>query len=113
MLQNARVTAFTVSELLPEKQHRGWGEGVKLPPIQNRVEWIWPVSSSLYAEWSFEFEINNLIVFYLILQFNLIKQNFDKLWIEMSIIKIFPRCIIYYLAALLKVTLFHGFFSGF
>ena len=33
MLQNARVTAFTVSELLREKQH-GWGGGGggKIPP---------------------------------------------------------------------------------
>ena len=29
MLQNARVTAFTVSELLKENQH---GVGIKLPP---------------------------------------------------------------------------------
>ena len=34
MLQNARVTAFTVSELLREREQReGWGGGgVKLPP---------------------------------------------------------------------------------
>ena len=30
MLQNPRVTAFTISELLRENQQRGWG--VKLPP---------------------------------------------------------------------------------
>ena len=35
MLQNARVTAFTVSELLRErKQGEGWGGGVKLPPLR-------------------------------------------------------------------------------
>ena len=37
MQENARVTAFTVSELLRENQ-RGWGEGAgKLPPTQIRV----------------------------------------------------------------------------
>ena len=36
MLQNARVTAFTVSELLREREQGGgwrWG-GVKLPPAR-------------------------------------------------------------------------------
>ena len=37
MLQNIRVTAFTVSELLRENQQ---GEGIKLPPNQIRVNTI-------------------------------------------------------------------------
>ena len=32
MLQNARVTAFIISELLRENQQGGWGGGVKSPP---------------------------------------------------------------------------------
>ena len=41
MLQNARVTALTVSELLRENQHGGWvgwSGGVKLPPTQIGVK---------------------------------------------------------------------------
>ena len=41
MLQNASVTAFTISELLRENQQggeRGVGGGVKLPPTQIRVK---------------------------------------------------------------------------
>ena len=37
MLQNARVTTFTVSELLTENQ-QGGGGGVKVPPTQIRVK---------------------------------------------------------------------------
>ena len=37
ILQNARVTAFTVSELLRKNQQREGG-GVKLPPTQIRVK---------------------------------------------------------------------------
>ena len=36
MLQNARITTFSISELLRENQQRGWGggEGVNLlPPL--------------------------------------------------------------------------------
>ena len=39
MLQNARVTAFTVSELLREREQReGWGGGGKITPTQIRVK---------------------------------------------------------------------------
>ena len=39
MLQNARVAAFTVSELFRENQQGGGGEGkIKLPPPQIRVK---------------------------------------------------------------------------
>ena len=37
MLQNARVTTFTVSELLRENQLGGGGGGLKLPSSQIRV----------------------------------------------------------------------------
>ena len=37
MLQNARVAAFTISELFRENQQEG---GVKLPPTQIRVKTI-------------------------------------------------------------------------
>ena len=33
MVQNARVTAFTVSELLREKQHQGREVKLRLPPF--------------------------------------------------------------------------------
>ena len=36
MLQNARVSAFTVSELLREDQQ--WGRGIKLSPTQIRIK---------------------------------------------------------------------------
>ena len=34
MLQNTRITAFTVSELLRENQQGGGGGGVKLPRLR-------------------------------------------------------------------------------
>ena len=37
MLENAKVTAFTVYELLRKDQQGGGGGGVKLPPTQIRV----------------------------------------------------------------------------
>ena len=40
MLQNTRVTAFTVSESLRENQQDGGGRGVKLPPTKIRVNSI-------------------------------------------------------------------------
>ena len=47
MLQNSRVTAFTVSELLRKNQQEGGGgvKGLKLPPNQIRDKII-PVRTS-------------------------------------------------------------------
>ena len=49
MLQNARVAAFTVSELLKENQRGGGGEGrgVKITPISPRLG-----LSAILTKWS-------------------------------------------------------------
>ena len=49
MLQNARITAFTVSELLRENRRReGGGGALKLPPTQIQGFWIVTSFSTLF-----------------------------------------------------------------
>ena len=67
-LQNARVTACTISELLREKQlgGEGWGEGVKLPPPPRlRLSWWNP---------SFEYTLNDSMIKFL--------ETWERYWIS-------------------------------